>query len=111
MPTIDLGRVVGSDGLTPHIGDNGNWYIGDTDTGVKAIGVDGKDGIDGKDGTDGKNGTDGKDGKDGKDGVDGKNGTDGTTPVRGVDYWTDADKEEIVTDVLNAMNDAEEAVF
>ena len=23
-------------GITPHIGDNGHWYIGDTDTGVAA---------------------------------------------------------------------------
>lgn len=28
----------GKDGLTPYIGDNGNWWIGDTDTGVKASG-------------------------------------------------------------------------
>lgn len=28
----------GSDGLTPHIGNNGNWWIGETDTGVKAEG-------------------------------------------------------------------------
>lgn len=28
--------VKGKDGLTPHIGANGNWYIGNTDTGVKA---------------------------------------------------------------------------
>lgn len=25
-----------ADGITPHIGDNGNWWIGDTDTGVNA---------------------------------------------------------------------------
>lgn len=30
------GTLKGADGVTPHIGDNGNWYIGDTDTGVKA---------------------------------------------------------------------------
>ena len=30
----------GKDGTTPHIGDNGNWYLGDTDTGVKAAGTD-----------------------------------------------------------------------
>lgn len=29
----------GEDGLTPHIGANGNWWIGTTDTGVKAQGV------------------------------------------------------------------------
>ena len=28
----------GADGTTPHIGANGNWYIGDTDTGVSAEG-------------------------------------------------------------------------
>jgi hypothetical protein len=34
----------GEDGLTPYIGDNDNWWIGETDTGVKAKGEDGKDG-------------------------------------------------------------------
>lgn len=34
------GTLKGTDGITPHIGDNGNWYIGDTDTGVKAAGTD-----------------------------------------------------------------------
>lgn len=34
----------GADGITPHIGENGNWYIGDTDTGVKAQGEKGADG-------------------------------------------------------------------
>lgn len=32
--------AIGTDGTTPHIGDNGNWYIGSTDTGVKAAGTD-----------------------------------------------------------------------
>ena len=26
----------GADGITPHIGSNGNWFIGETDTGVSA---------------------------------------------------------------------------
>lgn len=26
----------GADGTTPHIGENGNWYLGELDTGVKA---------------------------------------------------------------------------
>ena len=29
------------DGITPHIGDNGNWYLGDTDTGKPSRGGDG----------------------------------------------------------------------
>lgn len=34
----------GKDGQTPHIGENGNWFIGETDTGVKAAGQDGQPG-------------------------------------------------------------------
>ena len=33
------GTLKGTDGITPHIGDNGNWFIGDTDTGVSAGGA------------------------------------------------------------------------
>ena len=38
----DLGTIVGKDGVTPHIGENGHWWIGETDTGVPAKGQDGK---------------------------------------------------------------------
>ena len=82
----------GIDGLTPYIGENGNWWIGNTDTGVKAIGTDGVSIISiEKTGSSGNtdtytitfsngvvfsftvtNGSDGKDGADGKDGDDGK---------------------------------------
>ena len=33
------GRAIrrGADGLIPCIGENGNWWLGDTDTGVKAM--------------------------------------------------------------------------
>jgi hypothetical protein len=34
----------GDPGVTPHIGTNGNWYIGSADTGVKAQGQDGSAG-------------------------------------------------------------------
>lgn len=36
-------------------------------------------------------------------GTPGKNGTDGKTPVKGTDYWTSADKAEIVNDTLAAL--------
>lgn len=32
-------KVKGDDGITPHIGENGNWFIGETDTGVPAGGT------------------------------------------------------------------------
>lgn len=61
----------GKDGLTPYIGSNGNWWIGTTDTCIKAAGVNGADGKDGKDGINGKDGANGKNGANGKDGADG----------------------------------------
>lgn len=47
----------GEDGITPHIGPNGNWWIGEADTGVKAEGTDGEPGTPGADGQDGADGT------------------------------------------------------
>ena len=79
----------GKDGDTPFIGPNGNWWIGTTDTGVKAAGQDGKDGKDGQNGADGKDGQNGVDGKDGKDGINGQDGKDGDTPFIGANgnWW------------------------
>ena len=39
--------LTGRDGQTPHVGENGNWWIGNQDAGIKAAG---RDGLDGKDG-------------------------------------------------------------
>lgn len=61
----------GTDGITPHIGDNGNWYLGDTDTGKPSRGAIGANGA---------TGPQGPAGTPGKDGVDGSPGTDGITP-------------------------------
>ncbi len=49
----------GADGNTPFIGENGNWWIGETDTGVKAAGTDGVDGEKGDKGDKGDAGQDG----------------------------------------------------
>ncbi|MCI7323846.1 collagen-like protein [bacterium] len=55
----------GENGITPTIGANGNWYLGETDTGKPSRGETGPAGSDGKDGTDGQPGRDGIDGQDG----------------------------------------------
>lgn len=75
--------VKGDPGDTPNIGANGNWFIGNTDTGVKAKGDKGDTGS------------------------AGKNGSDGKTPVRGTDYWTEADKTEIKSYVDEAIVNGE----
>ena len=66
----------GQNGVTPTIGDNGNWYLGDTDTGKPSRG---------------------------EAGPAGANGADGHTPVRGMDYWTEKDQQAIVDDVLATL--------
>ena len=37
--------------------------------------------------------------QDGKNGADGKDGEDGYTPVKGVDYWTEEDQQQIIDQV------------
>ncbi len=132
--------AAGADGVTPHIGDNGNWYVGSTDTGKPsrgATGAPGKDGTDGKPGAAGATGPAGVPGKDGhspvvtatksgktttisvdgaaiatvEDGAKGDPGKTGKTPVRGTDYWTAADKQEIVNSVIAALPDGTEVSY
>lgn len=65
----------GKDGKTPSIGENGNWWIGDIDTGVKAAGTDGTDGVDGEKGDKGDKGEKGDPGEKGDKGDPGQNGS------------------------------------
>lgn len=118
---------------------NGGHRISITDAnGMKTFDV--MDGSTGATGSDGNPGADGEDGispvvsvstitgghrltitdangtktvniMDGADGQAGASGSDGYTPRKGVDYFTEADKEELVASVLAALPAAEEATF
>ena len=66
----------GTDAPVPNI-KGGYWYIGETNTGIKAEGKDGSNG------SNGSNGTNGKDGKDGKDGITPTISPDGYWVVNG----------------------------
>jgi hypothetical protein len=87
--TIDIHNADGLNGITPHIGDNGNWWIGTTDTGVHAQGERGEQGESGLTPHIGENGNwfvgdvdlgvhaqgeRGEQGEKGEDGVDGRDG-------------------------------------
>lgn len=106
--TVNIKGKNGNDGITPHIGENGNWWIGEEDTGVSAGGqgsggnvdqdqitaavnealaeakasgeFDGAPGEKGDKGDPGAQGEPGKDGANGKDGSPGTPGADGITP-------------------------------
>lgn len=82
---IESGMLKGEDGLTPYVGLNNNWWIGDIDTGVLARGTDGEDGY---------------------------------TPVKGVDYFTEEEIQQIQNEVssgaigdFKAVVDEETATF
>ena len=47
----------------------------------------------------------------GDPGAKGDPGTPGKTPVRGTDYWTAADKQEIVNSVIAALPDGTEVSY
>ena len=52
----------GENGVTPTIGENGNWFLGETDTGKPSRGEQGAPGQDGSDGAPGQTGSPGADG-------------------------------------------------
>jgi predicted RNA-binding protein with RPS1 domain len=72
-------------------------------------GIPGKDGAQGPKGDKGDkgepgaNGTNGTNGTNGKDGIDGKDGVDGKTPVKGVDYYTDAEKQDLIAEITESV--------
>ena len=79
----------------PYIGENGNWFVNNEDTGIPAKGQNGQDGKDGTNGTDGVDGTNGSTPEIGENGnwwiagqdtgipatgAAGQDGIDGTSP-------------------------------
>ena len=123
--------ATGADGVTPTIGENGNWYLGETDTGKPSRGDKGDKGDTGESGADGADGKSayqialdngfvgsqsewltslkgdkgdkGEKGDTGEQGIQGERGANGKTPVKGTDYWTASDKSEIVAEVTAAL--------
>ncbi len=83
MGQRNLGRVVGADGITPHIGDNGNWYLGETDTEVSSVGPVGPTGAIGPAGPTGPTGAIGPVGPTGAQGDAGPVGPTGPTGAIG----------------------------
>jgi hypothetical protein len=117
---VEVHNADGLNGITPHIGENGNWWIGTTDTGVHAQGEKGEQGENGltpyigangnwwigetdtqiqAQGVQGIQGIQGEKGKDGKDGADGKSAYD--YAVEGGFVGT----EQEFTDALNNLNE------
>jgi hypothetical protein len=65
----------------------------------------------GSKGSTGATGQQGPKGDTGATGPAGQNGADGKTPVKGTDYFTEADKQEMVSQVSNAFIQGENEVY
>lgn len=76
-------KARGDDGITPHIGANGNWHIGETDTQVPATGPKGDKGDTGPMGPQGLTGAAGPQGATGPQGLTGPQGPTGATGPQG----------------------------
>ena len=112
-PKGDTGETgpKGNDGYTPVKGvDYFDGQPGDTGaTGPQGEkGDPGEKGDTGEQGAQGPKGDTGEKGDPGEKGPKGDTGDPGYTPVRGTDYWTAADKAEIVADVLAEFIDLAE---
>ena len=77
------GEFDGADGLTPTIGENGNWYLGDTDTGKPSRGDTGPRGETGATGAPGPQGPAGPKGDTGDIGPQGIQGPQGEQGIQG----------------------------
>ena len=77
------GEFDGADGITPTIGDNGNWYLGATDTGKPSRGEKGDKGANGSQGPQGEIGPKGDTGAQGPQGEQGPKGDTGDVGPQG----------------------------
>ena len=68
---------------SPYIGENGNWWVGTTDSGIKAAGEPGSDGAQGEKGDKGDTGAQGEKGDKGDTGAQGEKGDKGDTGAQG----------------------------
>ncbi|MFR9258309.1 MAG: hypothetical protein ACLVMH_05370 [Christensenellales bacterium] len=76
-------ELTGPSGASPHIGENGNWFVSSTDTGVQAQGAQGPKGEQGPQGAQGPKGEQGPQGAQGPKGEQGPQGDTGATGAKG----------------------------
>ena len=114
---IAVADLKGADGSQGPKGEPGEKGDPGTTGPAGPAGVPGKDGAKGDKGETGPQGPKGDPGaagtpgKDGAVGPQGPAGAPGKTPVRGTDYWTAADKQEIVNSVIAALPDGTEVSY
>ena len=76
-------ELTGPSGASPYIGENGNWFVGELDTGVQAQGAQGPKGEQGPQGAQGPKGEQGPQGVQGPKGDQGPQGDTGAIGAKG----------------------------
>ena len=107
--------VTGENGatFTPSVSAEGiiSWTNDKNLPNPEPVSIKGDKGDKGEQGLQGAKGDKGDKGDTGAKGEQGQPGVDGKTPVKGVDYWNEEDKAEIVENVLAALPRAEVEKF
>ena len=92
-------ELTGPSGASPYIGENGNWFVGELDTGVQAQGAQG---LKGEQGPQGDTGATGPKGEHGPQGVQGPKGEQGPKGDTGACVYNLLDNSDFVHPVAQA---------
>lgn len=95
-------ELTGPSGASPYIGENGNWFVGELDTGVQAQGAQGPKGEQGPQGDTGATGPKGEQGPQGDMGATGAKGEQGPKGDTGACVYNLLDNSDFVHPVAQA---------
>ena len=95
-------ELTGPSGASPYIGENGNWFVGELDTGVQAQGAQGPKGEQGPQGDTGATGPKGEQGPQGDMGATGAKGEQGPQGDTGACVYNLLDNSDFVHPVAQA---------
>ena len=95
-------ELTGPSGASPYIGENGNWFVGELDTGVQAQGAQGPKGEQGPQGAQGPKGEQGPQGAQGPQGVQGPKGEQGPKGDTGACVYNLLDNSDFVHPIAQA---------
>ena len=95
-------ELTGPSGASPYISENGNWFVGELDTGVQAQGAQGPKGDQGPQGAQGPKGEQGPQGAQGPQGVQGPKGATGPQGDTGACVYNLLDNSDFVHPIAQA---------
>ena len=95
-------ELTGPSGASPYIGENGNWFVGELDTGVQAQGAQGPKGEQGPQGETGATGSKGEQGPQGDTGATGPKGEQGPQGDTGACVYNLLDNSDFAHPIAQA---------